>query len=165
MSAPVVSVPQGGQVLSRPRKEGLFDSEKILAASTTQTLYTFFLSTRTFSDSNASGTKIFQYDTNLIGNGGSIPRGHYLRVFGVQLYLTRRDVQNLTAQALDDKRKIIDSSTWRLLLGSTPYMDVPTNKIPSGTGMTGAVATTENNLTIGEWQNAVANCFCIRMAA
>lgn len=158
MSAPVLTVPQGGPIAARPRREGLYDTEAFVAAGTVTTL-PFFQNTRTFADVSA-GTKQSGLDTNLVGNGGSIPRGHYLRVFGVQCYMSRRGTQVLTAAALDNKRVLWDTAYWRLLLGSTPYMDVPFHRIPSGTGISGPVSTTEAGLTAGDVQMGWPICTC-----
>lgn len=151
MGAPLALVPQQGRILSRPRREGLFDTEPFLAASTTITDYKFFESTRTPSDASAAA-KVSELDTNLIGNGGAVTKGHYLRVFGVNLYLTRRGTARLTSAGMDDKRKIVDASWWTLQLGSTPYMVVPTHRIPAGSCQIGTITTTENALTAGDVQ-------------
>ncbi len=158
MSAPVLTVPQGGPIAARPRREGLYDTEAFVGTGTVTTL-PFYQNTRSFADP-AAGTKQQGLDTNLVGNGGSIPRGHYLRVFGVQAYMTRRGTSLLTAAAIDNKRVLWDTSYWVLLLGSTPYMDVPFHRIPSGTGLTGPVSTTEAATTAGDVQMGWPICTC-----
>ena len=150
MSAPVLTVPIGGPIACRPRREGLYDSEAFVGTGTVTT-FSFFQNTRTFDDP-AAGSKDFGIDTNLIGNGGSIPRGHYLRVFGAQLYTSYREAQPLSAASLDWKRQIYDSSYWQLLLGSTPYLFTPTFQVPGGTGISGTVSTTEVGITAGDVQ-------------
>lgn len=151
MAAPLALVPQTGRILSRPRREGLYDTENFLAASTTVTDYRFFESTRQFTDDSA-GNKVAELDTNLVGSGGAVTKGHYLRVFGVNLYLTRRGTALLTGAGIDDKRKIVDASWWQLKLGSTPYLTVPTHRIPAGAGICGPISTTENAVTVGDVQ-------------
>ena len=158
MSAPVITVPQGGPIAARPRRENLYDSEAFTQAGALTTL-PFFQNTRAFAEA-AAGNKVANLDTNLIGNGGSIPRGHYLRVFGAQVYLTRRGTAALTAAAIDDKRKLFDSSFFQVLLGSTPYLNASTFKVPSGTGLSGPVSTTENGLTSGDVQMGWPVCTC-----
>src|SRR4051812_45965574 len=167
MSAPVLTIPQGGPIAARPRREGLYDCEAFVSSGSVTTL-PFFQNTRSFAETSA-GTKQSGLDTNLVGNGGanpqgphpprlrppdytnlvgnggSIPKGHYLRVFGAQIYMTRRGTATLTASAVDDKRKILDASYFRLLLGSTPYLDTPTHHVPAGSGISGPLATVENN--------------------
>ena len=98
-------------------------------------------------------------DTNLVGNGGSVPRGHYLRVFGAQCYMTRRGTAALTAVAINDKRRMWDMAYFTLLLGSTPYLYAPLPKIVSGTGLTGPLATTEV-VTAGDVQMGWPVCTC-----
>ncbi len=162
MSAPVLTVPTGGPIACRPRREGLYDSEAFVAAGSVTT-FSLFQNTRTFQDSAASpSNKTFGLDTNLIGNGGSIPRGHYLRVFGAQLYVSRRTTQLLTAAGLDNKRQIFDGSYWQLLLGSTPYLFTPTWQVPAGTGISGPVSTTEASLTAGDVQMGWQVCTCYK---
>jgi len=160
MSAPVLTVPQGGPIACRPRREGLYDTEAFVAAGVVTT-FSLFQNTRTFAEA-AAGAKQFGLDTNLIGNGGSIPRGHYLRVFGAQLYMSRRTAQVLTAAALDNKRALFDSSYWQLLLGSTPYLFTPTFQVPGGTGISGPVSTTEPALTAGDVQMGWQVCTCYK---
>jgi len=149
MSAPVLTVPQGGPIAARPRREGLYDTEAFTAAGVVQT-FPLFQNTRTFAEA-AAGTKRQGLDTNLVGNGGSIPRGHYLRVFGAQMYITRRQVAALLAAAIGEKISLWDMGFWRLLLGSTPYLDTPMHRVCSGTGMSGTLASTEA-LTVGDVQ-------------
>jgi hypothetical protein len=160
MSAPVLTVPQGGPIAARPRRENLYDSEAFTAAGTVTT-FSFFQNTRTFSEA-AAGAKQFGLDTNLIGNGGSIPRGHYLRVFGSQLYMSRRGTTVLTATALENKRQLFDASFWQLLLGSTPYLFTPTWQVPAGTGISGPVSTTEVGITAGDVQMGWQVCTCYK---
>ncbi len=149
--APILAVPTGGCIASRPRREGLYDSEAFVQGGYVST-FSLFQNTRKFQDPAWPYPKIFGLDTNLIGNGGSIPRGHYLRVSGAQLYVSRRTTQLLTASGLDNKRMIFDGSYWQLLLGSTPYLFTPTFQVPAGTGISGPVSTTELNLTAGDVQ-------------
>lgn len=154
MAAPVTVVPQGGRILSRPRREGMYDTEQFRAASTTVTEYIFLNSTRQFTDSNA-GNKVSELDTNIVGAGGGVTRGYYVRIFGACLYLTRRGTALLTAAGCDDKRKIVDASWCVLKLGQTPYMFIPTHRVPAGARMSGQISTTENNLTAGDVQQEV----------
>ncbi len=69
------------------------------------------------------------------------------------MYITRRGAQLLTGAGLEDKRKLWDGAFWTLLLGSTPYLNAQLNRVPSGTGISGALATTEvataGDLTMG----------------
>jgi hypothetical protein len=150
MAAPILQVPVGGPVAARPRREGLYDHEQFVQSGTTLT-YPFFQNTRSFVDGGA--VKTAGLDTNMLGSGGSIPRGHYLRVFGIQLYITRRGTARLTAAGNDDKRKILDAGWWRFSLGTTPYLDAPVYKIPAGCGIFGPLSTTESGLTAGDVQN------------
>ena len=158
MSAPVLTVPQGGPIAARPRREGLYDTEAFVGAGTVAT-FPLFQNTRSFAET-AAGTKQQGLDTNLVGNGGSIPRGHYLRVFGSQAYLTRRGTAALTGAAIEEKRILWDTAYWRLLLGSTPYLDTPLHRVPSGTGMTGTLATTQVATTAGDVQMGWPICTC-----
>ena len=161
MSAPILTVPQGGAIAARPRREGLYDTEAFVAAGTV-VQFPFFQNTRSFAESSA-GNKQPGLDTNLVGNGGSIPRGHYLRVFGANLYLSRRTADTLglanPASAFDDKRKLGDASFFTLLLGSTPYLNTPTWKIPAGTGLQGPISTTQVT-TVGDVQYGWPVCTC-----
>ena len=159
MSAPVLTVPQGGPIAARPRREGLYDTEAFVQAGTV-TQFPFFQNTRQFADTLA-GTKQQGLDTNLVGNGGSIPRGHYLRVFGAQTYMSRRTVATLTSAAITDKKKLWEMSYWTLLLGSTPYLNTPTPQVPAGTGLFGPLASGEV-LTIGGVQMGLQICTCYR---
>lgn len=149
MAAPIVQVPVGGPIGGRPRREGLWDTEVFRQAGTTTT-YSFFKNTTTMTDGGAA--KVYGFDTNLVGNGGSVPRGHYLYVFGANDILTRRETAALTAAGIDDKRKLFESGSWAFYLGSTLYLLAPTTMVPSGTGICGPVSTTENNLTAGDVQ-------------
>ncbi len=158
MSAPVLTVPQGGPIAARPRREGLYDTEAFVGAGTVST-FPFFQNTRSFAETSA-GTKQQGLDTNLVGNGGSIPRGHYLRVFGAQGYLTRRGTAALTGAAIEEKRILWDTAYWRLLLGSTPYLDTPFHRMPSGTGLTGTLTTTQAATTAGDVQMGWPICTC-----
>jgi hypothetical protein len=158
MSAPVITVPQGGPIAARPRRENLYDSEAFTQAGSV-TVFPLFQNTRAFADTGA-GNKVANLDTNLIGNGGSIPRGHYLRVFGMQMYLTRRGTQVLTSAAIDDKRKLFDAAYTTVLLGSTPYLNAQTNRVPSGQGLNGPLSSMENNLTAGDVQMGWPVCTC-----
>jgi hypothetical protein len=157
MSAPVLTVPQGGPIAARPRREGLYDTEAFVGTGTV-TVFPLFQNTRSFAETSA-GTKTFGLDTNLVGNGGSIPRGHYLRVFGAQTFMTRRQVPALTASAITEKSKLWDMAYWTLLLGSTPYLYAPLNRIVSGQGLSGTLATTEA-LTVGDVQMGWQICTC-----
>ena len=159
MSAPVLTVPQGGPIAARPRREGLYDTEAFVGAGTVST-FPLFQNTRSFAET-AAGTKQQGLDTNLVGNGGSIPRGHYLRVFGANLYQTRRAAIVNTAAGYDNKRALAESSYWRLLLGSTPYLDTPTQQVPAGTGLSGPLSTTEAG-TFGDVQMGWPICTCYR---
>ena len=160
MSAPVLTVPQGGPIAARPRRENLYDTEAFVAAGTV-TVLPFFQNTRAFADPLA-GTKTQNLDTNLVGNGGSIPRGHYLRVFGAQMYETRRNSPPTTAAGFDDFRKLPESSYWTLLLGSTPYLNAQTQQIPAGTGLNGPLSTGEAATTTGAVQIGWPICTCYR---
>jgi hypothetical protein len=159
MSAPVLTVPQGGPIAARPRREGLYDTEAFVQSGAV-TQFPFFQNTRQFADTLA-GTKQQGLDTNLVGNGGSIPRGHYLRVFGAQLVQSTRNTAQTTAAQYDDIRKLADSSYWTLLLGSTPYLNTPTPQVPAGTGLQGPLASGEV-LTIGGVQMGFPICTCYR---
>ena len=157
MSAPVLTVPQGGPIAARPRREYLYDSEAFVGAGTV-TVFPLFQNTRSFAEVSA-GTKQQGLDTNLVGNGGSIPRGHYLRVFGTQMYMTRRQTAALTASAITEKSKLWDMAYWTLLLGSTPYLNTQLNRVPSGTGLAGSLATTEA-VTAGDVTMGWPICTC-----
>jgi hypothetical protein len=159
MSAPVLTVPQGGPIAARPRRESLYDTEAFTGAGSVTT-FPFFQNTRSFAES-AAGAKIAGLDTNLVGAGGSVPRGHYLRVFGCQGYVTRRGSASgaFDASAFGDKVRLWDMAFWRFLFGSTPYMDVPFNRIVSGTGLSGSLATGEA-LTVGDMQMGLPVCTC-----
>jgi hypothetical protein len=158
MSAPILKVPAGGAIAARPRREKLYDTEAFTAAGTVTT-FPFFQNTRAFADAGA-GTKVQGLDTNLVGNGGSIPRGHYLRVFGAQSYITKRQVQDLTNVNIVGKTKLWDMAFFRLLLGSNPYLDTQFNQIVTGTGLSGVLSTSEV-LTAGDVQMGwpVATCY------
>jgi hypothetical protein len=158
MSAPVLTVPSGGPIAARPRREGLYDTEAFAQAGAVTTL-PLFQNTRSFADPVA-GTKNFGLDTNLVGNGGSIPRGHYLRVFGAQLYQSERAAPPTTGNGFDDFRKLPESSYWQLLLGSTPYLYKPTQQIPAGTGLIGPLSTGQAGLTTGAVQMGFPVCTC-----
>jgi hypothetical protein len=162
MSAPVLTVPQGGPIAARPRREGLYDTEAFLQAGTVNA-FPFFQNTRTFAEVTA-GNKTTGLDTNLVGNGGSIPRGHYLRVFGANMYWSYRGAATMAGNGarFDDKRKICESSFWRLLLGSTPYLDTPTPQVPAGTGVFGPLATGEAATSVGDVQFGWPICTCYR---
>ena len=161
MSAPVLTVPQGGPIAARPRRENLYDTEAFVAAPSVLTVLPFFQNTRAFADPLA-GTKTQNLDTNLVGNGGSIPRGHYLRVFGAQMYESRRNTPPTTAAGFDDFRKLPESSFWTLLLGSTPYLNAQTQQIPAGTGLNGPIATGLPATTVGAVQIGWPICTCYR---
>jgi hypothetical protein len=164
MSAPVLTVPTGGPIAARPRRENLYDTEAFVAAPAgTITVLPFFQNTRTFADP-AAGTKVQNFDTNLVGNGGSIPRGHYLRVFGAQMYESSRNTPPTTAAGWDDFRKLPESSFWTLLLGSTPYLNAQTQQIPAGTGLTGPIAmgAVAPAVTVGNMQVGWPICTCYR---
>ncbi len=160
MSAPVQIVPQSQKIAARPRRESLYDTEAFVQAGTV-TVLPFFQNTRSFADTLA-GNKVQNFDTNLVGNGGSIPRGHYLRVFGVQLYETRRLAVLNTAAGYDNKRALFDSSFFTLLLGSTPYLNAQTVQIPAGTGLIGPISTGEAGSTFGDVQMGWPICTCYR---
>jgi hypothetical protein len=161
MSAPVLQVPQGGPIAARPRRENLYDTEAFVQASVAGvSVLPFFQNTRAFADPLA-GTKVQNFDTNLVGNGGSIPRGHYLRVFGTQLYQTERAAPPTTSNGFDDFRKLPESSYWTLLLGSTPYLNAQTQQVPAGTGLNGPLSTTQV-LTTGAVQMGWQICTCYR---
>jgi hypothetical protein len=159
MSAPVLTVPQGGPIAARPRREGLYDTEAFVAAGAV-TQFPFFQNTRQFADTLA-GTKQQGLDTNLVGNGGSIPRGHYLRVFGAQTYVSRRTVQATTSAAITEKKKIWDMAYWTLLLGSTPYLNTQLTRVMSGTGLSGSLTGVEGvGITGGDVTMGWPICTC-----
>jgi hypothetical protein len=160
MGAPVLTVPSGGPIAARPRREGLYDSEAFVSAGGGGTVQTFpfFQNTRRFADVIAGNKS--NLDTNLVGNGGSVPRGHYLRVFGANFYQSRRQAYPLTAASFDDKRKLAEASFWRLMLGSTPYLDALTQYVPAGTGLTGPLASAEAGFTVGDVQYGQSLCTC-----
>jgi hypothetical protein len=157
MSAPVLTVPQGGPIAARPRREGLYDTEAFTAAGAVTT-FPFFQNTRQFAET-AAGTKVPGLDTNLVGNGGSIPRGHYLRVFGAQAYISYRQLNINAASFVEGKVRMWDTAFFRLLLGSTPYLDTPFNRVVSGTGLSGSLATSAA-VTIGDVQMGWPICTC-----
>jgi len=157
MSAPVLTVPQGGPIAARPRREHLYDSEAFTAAGTV-TVFPFFQNTRAFAEV-AAGTKVQGLDTNLIGNGGSIPRGHYLRVFGVQCYISFRQLNMNAASFIEDKVRLWDTAFFTLLLGSTPYLNAQLNRIVSGSGLSGTLGTSAA-VTIGDVQMGWPICTC-----
>src|SRR5579885_464684 len=159
MSAPVLTVPQGGPIAARPRREGLYDTEAFVGAGTV-TQFPFFQNTRQFAETSA-GTKQQGLDTNLVGNGGSIPRGHYLRVFGAQTYVSRRTAAVLTSGNVTDKKKIWEMSYWTLLLGSTPYLNTQTVRVMSGTGLSGTLAGVQDPaITAGDVTMGWPICTC-----
>lgn len=150
--------PQGGTIAARPRREGLYDCEQYLATGFggSATRYPFFQSTSRFQQPDSLFlTKQFGIDTNLVGNGGQLPKGHYLRVFGLQSYVAFRfgALTPLTAARLDDVRQIYDTAFVTIQLGSTPYMSIPFYRVPAGTGISGTVSTTQvltaGNVTMG----------------
>jgi len=159
MSAPVLTVPAGGPIAARPRREGLYDTEAFRQAGTIVQL-PFFQNTRVFADPVAGNKTLL--DTNLIGNGGSIPRGHYLRVFGANVYMSHRAGYATVATQFDDKRKLAEDSFWRLLLGSTPYLDAPTQQVPAGTGVLGPLGSGEVGVTSGDMQIGWPICTCYK---
>ena len=159
MSAPVLTVPQGGPIAARPRREGLYDTEAFTAAGAV-TQFPLFQNTRTFAEA-AAGTKQQGLDTNLVGNGGSIPRGHYLRVFGAQTYISRRTAQVLTSGNVSNKKALWETAYWTLLLGSTPYLNTQLVRVMSGTGMAGTLAGAESAaVTAGDVTMGWPICTC-----
>jgi len=164
MSAPVLTVPQGGPIAARPRRENYYDTETFCQGGTTN-LYAFFQNVRAFAEGpSGGGNKTQGLDTNQLGTGGSIPRGHYLRVFGANMYYSYRGATTMAGNGarFDDKRKIIDTSSWQLLLGSTPYLTAPTSDVPGGTGIYGPLATNEAAVSVGDVQMGFPICTCYR---
>ena len=133
-SAPVMTVPPGYPIAARPRREDVYDT-----ALAGQGTLVFFQGAPFAGGSPPP--KFPGLDTNFIG--ASLPRGHYLRVFGAQAYITRRQTAVLTGASVNLKMQLWDMAFFRLLMGSTPYLDAPLWRVPSGTGMTGALATGE----------------------
>lgn len=154
MSAPVLVVPPSYAIAARPRSGGLFDTEAYAAVSTIHS-YAFFQSATHFQQVGLGRKTLL--DTNYPGPGGSLPRGYYFRWFGLQSYLSYRQDQPVTAAGYDDLRKIWDSSYTQIMMGSTPYMTLPT--VDSGTGFTGPLASGEP-LTIGSVQMGAPSCQC-----
>jgi hypothetical protein len=166
MGAPILTVPQAGQVAARPRRENLYDTQGYATGVTT---LPFFQNTATWADTTVGAAatsytaKQFGLDTNLVGNGGSIPRGHYLRVFGMQLYMTRRNATPTTSlQIVEQSRKMIDAGFMVLLLGTTPYLYASIFDIPAGTGLQGPVSTTQTGVCSGSVQSGWPSCTCFR---
>lgn len=149
MAATVVRVPQGGAVAARPRRENYFDAENRLGANSVLTL-PFFNDARTMTDGGAA--KVQGLHTNQLGQGGQVPRGHFLRVFGLQSYYTFGDNAITSNARLEAKRRVVDTAWFEFNLGSTPFLKNPLHRVPAGTGFCGPMATTENNVTIGDVQ-------------
>ena len=144
MSAPVLSVPPSYPIAARPRRSSFYDTEVFTAASTIS-FYSFFQSATTFLQPGF-GHKT-PLDTNYPGPGGSLPRGYYFRWFGLQSYLSQRQIPTTTAAEYDAIRAIVNCSYAQVMLGQTPYMTLP--GVPeAGTGLMGPLASGEP-VTIG----------------
>lgn len=157
MSAPVLAVPMGGPIASRPRRENVFDKEflfPLVLGGTAHTLR-FFQNTTQFTDTDLAGIVGKPAGTtNMLANG-SFPRGNYFRCFGLQSYVSPGQSTASSAAILDDVRKIIDTGYIQFLFGSTPYMDIPFHRVPFGTGLTGPVSTAQVATTFGAYSQGV----------
>ena len=148
--APVVTVPPSYAVAARPRNFFQYDSQGMFGGSPVN-VFPFFQDSTGFVDVGL-GHKRFGLDTNMVGPGGALSRGYYFRVFCMSVYMTRRGTQALTAAAISDKQRMWDMGYVTFLMGSTPYLYAPLQKMPSRTGLTGPLSTTEPLLTAGDVQ-------------
>lgn len=158
MGAPVTVVPLAGLIAARPRREDLFDRElmfPLILGGTAHTLW-FFQNTTQYTDTDLAGIVAKPAgSTNLVGNGGSLPRGNYFRCFGLKSYVSSGPNTVLTSAVLDDVRKIVDTGWVQFLFGATPYMDIPFHRVPFGTGLTGPVSTAQVATTFGAYSQGV----------
>jgi len=164
LSAPVLTVPQGGPIASRPRRENLFDTERFFRAAIggVARRLSFFANTQTNSDIDAAGAFAKPPgSTNMVGPGGSLPRGHYLRVFGVNAYITRRQVGGtgtITMSSFPDVQRLWDMGYISIMLGATSYLDTQFVRLCSGTGIQGPVSVGQVATSFFNQQMGSGNC-------
>jgi hypothetical protein len=108
----IISVPTCGPIAARPRREALFDRNLI---PPTVEVVKFFENTREHPNRTS---KDYLSDTNLVGNGGSIPRGHYFSAYSFSLVADASMPDHIY-------NEIHDKGVIRLMLGSTPYAHYP----------------------------------------
>lgn len=164
-SSESIIVTSSNPIASRPRFAPYTDTENFTTAGFggTVTRFPFFSDSQFFIQPGSGGEKIpkqYGLDTTQIGPGGGLQRGNYLRVFGLNSYISFRNLTP-TAARLDNIRMLYDTGYFRFDLGSTPYMFVPFHRIPSGgSGLTGDPSTTQIATTSGSFNMGIPTPCC-----
>ncbi len=156
MPIQVSNLPTAGQIATRPRKEGVYDTEGYNGAAASPATLSLFIDARSFADTglDAGTTKTLGLHTNLTGRGGQLPRGYHFYWYGIRGKVSY-GVANLTTAAnavvLDEHRRMRDNSHIEFKFGTTPYIFAPFDEVPSGVGF-GSVSTTHSATTV--WPNS-----------
>ena len=149
MSIPVVTLPEQGPIATRPRRQGIFDTEAYNDAAVPAKL-TLFRNFTAFQEANVSLTKTFGRDTNMSGPGGSLGKGDWLHWYTINLPFSARG-SNLTTAAnavvFEEIVRLRMLLWFTMSYGETPYIRCQADEIPQGVGVPW-VMTTHNGVTV-----------------
>lgn len=149
MSIPVVTMPQQGPIATRPRREGIYDSEGWANGSAITAKLTIFRSSTSFAVTLGL-TKTKGRDHNMDGPGGQLSKGQALHWYVLcnKIRPLAANLQGATIPLVWDVVRRIRESTWcTFYFGNTPYLVLQTWMIPEGCGVTGGF-TNHNAITL-----------------
>ena len=154
MSIPVLTLPQQGEILTRPRREGCYDTEGYAGGSAIPARLSIFSNVSAFSPGAGTMglTKTKYRDHNFENSGGSLWKGSTLHWYGLKIKFRPLGavMGGAAAVAVWDQIRRIRESTWfTFYFGSMPYISAQTWQVPQGTGFGDAFITHNATTMIG----------------
>ena len=150
MSIPVVSIPQQGPIATRPRRDGIYDTEGWDDGGAIDAKVTVFRSATSFSNTDLGLTKTKGRDHNFDNNGGQLPKGQALHwyVLANKIRPTAANLGGAAVAVVWDVIRRIREVTWLTFrFGDTPYLVLQTWQVPECVGV-GRGYTTHNAVTL-----------------
>lgn len=158
MALNIVPIPAQGAVGSRPRKESLYDTERMtggLAAPTSISLFNNFAAFANPLGAVAPGpavggtlSKTFSRDTNLAGTQG-LPAAHHFYWFGIRAKIRSMecDLSQATAARVPEQiNRLRELSSLQFRFAASELFNSQLDEIPSGVG-SAHIATTHTAVT------------------
>jgi hypothetical protein len=147
--APVLTLQPQQNILARPRKESLFDTEGANNAVVHPNLLTLFRDFGAFQVAGLTLTKQQGRDVNIVGRAG-LPKGQSFYWFEITHNIMAR-FEDLTTAAnvdmFDVLRRIRELCDWEMRFTDTPYLRQPLSELPAGVGPA-FVQTTHTDATV-----------------